>query len=79
MGFMRRTGDRPLDHGLMVGENDERVIHTDEIWRLTYRDEVGRPPVVEQFTVFSKFSFIQPQVSGLQSVFPSFITNRIEF
>ena len=79
MGFMRRTGDRPLDHGLMVGENDERVIHTDEIWRLTYVHELGRSPTVDQFTVFSKFPFIQPQVSGLKSVFPSFLTNRIEF
>ena len=79
MGFMRRTGDRPLDHLLLVGENDERVIHTDEIWRLADVDDVGRPAVLNQFTVFSKFPFIQPQVSGLRSVFPAILFTQTEF
>jgi hypothetical protein len=42
-------------------------------------DFIEAPAKVPDFLNFSKFPFIQPQVQGLESVFPSLLGNRIEF
>jgi predicted double-glycine peptidase len=80
MGFARRLGDRPLEHLLLVREEDERMIGPKEIMRLATPNLV---PVGVTFPRspfrLSTFNWVDPQLRGLRSVFPFIISNRIEF
>ena len=80
MGFSRRAGDRPVDHLLLVGPEDEHVVGSEQIMRMArVPDFIQAPAKVPDFMNFSKFPFIQPQIPGLKSVFPSILGKRIEF
>lgn len=80
MGFSRRVGARPADHLLVVRPEHERVIGPEETMRLAGGPDLAPALAkVPRFFNISTFPFIRPQVHGLQSVFPSWIGNRIEF
>jgi len=81
MGFVRRGSDRPLDHDLLVTEGDHRAISPDELGRLALAASgVSAPaPKAPTFSSFSTFGFFSPSIAGLESVFPTFLTNDIEF
>jgi predicted double-glycine peptidase len=81
MGFARRSGDRPLDHLLLVGVDDETNIESKEIMRAASANVTASIPATRMVTwaKLSTWPNVQPKVSGLQSVFPTFLYNRIEF
>ena len=80
MGFTRRTGGRPTGHFLEVGPQDQRMVSFDEIMRLASTERLApSPDTGPQFFNISTFPFVQPRITGLRSVFPFFLGNRIEF
>ena len=81
MGFARRNQARPLDHSLLVAEEDEWGIDSNDIMRLASAVDPGgaAAPRLPVFKRIDLFDFIRPQVSGLRSALPSFLTNSIEF
>jgi hypothetical protein len=81
MGFARRGSGLPDDHGLLVRAGDLRAVEPDQVGRfaLTTPDVTAVAPVTPTFTKFSTFDLFSPAVTGLRSVFPTFLTNDIEF
>ena len=82
MGFARRNQGRPLDHSLLVAKEDEWGIDSNDIMRLASNgaDPFGAvTPKLPVFTRIDLFDFVTPQINGLGSALPSFLTNSIEF
>lgn len=81
MGFVRRGSQVPLTHDLMVREADHRVIDPEDLGRVALATPTvtAVAPIAPSFTRLSTFRFFSPAITGLQSVFPTFLTNDIEF
>ncbi len=80
MGFALRSQNLPVSHLLLVDEDDEVFIDNSDVMRLAARR--GAPATVPQQptrTVDYLFDRITPQIPGLRSALPAFLTNSIEF
>lgn len=80
MGFALRSQNLPVSHLLLVDEDDEVFIQNSDVMRLASRN--GAPATVPRqpsHSIDYLFDRITPQIPGLRSALPAFLTNSIEF